>query len=111
MVLTEGLTLFLFTKLIFCFFCFFFISCAGTPPLKEYTLARSALKHAKKYQAGTYAPLDYRKSISLYREAQAHFKNRYYGSAREAFRESRDMAEKAEEVSRWKEYKQGNLTL
>ena len=103
--------MFLFTKLFFFLFSFFLLSCVGTPPLKEYSLARSALKHAKIHGAKSHASGVYRQAVSLYREAQSHFKGRYYGSAGEAFKESRELSEKAEEVSRWQKYEKGDFSL
>ena len=100
--------MFLFTKPSFFIVSLSFISCAGTPPLKEYNLAYSALRYARKYEAKARASEPYRQAFSLYKEARSHFKNRYYGSAWEAFHESREWAEKAEEISRWKKYKEGD---
>lgn len=87
------------------------MACAGTPPIKEYNLSRAALKYAKKYKSKRYAPAPYRKAIALYKEGKVHFKGRYYSSAEEAFEESRQFAEKAEEFSRWKLYTEGDFSL
>ena len=99
------------TKFFFFLCSSFLLSCVGTPPLKEYSLARSALKYAKAHGAKRHASGAYTQAISLYREAQSHFKSRYYGSAREAFTESRELSEEAEEVSRWKKYEKGDFSL
>ena len=99
------------TKLSFLCLSFALFSCAGTPPLRSYNLARTALKHAKKYEAKKRAPKSYQKASFLYKEGQIHFRGRYYGSAKEAFEESKEFAEKAEDLSRWKLHEEGNFSL
>lgn len=85
-------------------------SCAGLPPLKDYNLARSALKMAGEHGAEELAPIHYKKALSLYRTGQSLFNDRFYSSAQDKFLESKKGSEKAENISRLKKYKQGDFS-
>lgn len=83
-------------------------SCAGLPPIKEYSLAREALSQAKKYRADKNYPNYYQKALKLYRFGQSAFRDRYYGRARDHFMESMEYAEKSEDLTRVKRAREGD---
>ena len=89
----------------------FLSSCAGTPPLKEYSLARTALFHAKKFEANKYQPQTYERSRYFYRQGKKSFNERFYSEARDFFEQSIKNAERAENITRWKKYKKGDYSL
>ena len=84
------------------------ISCAGLPPIKEYSLARSALLQAKKYRADKYYPNYYSKAVKLYRSGKADFKGRYFDSAGRRFESAMEYAEQSEDLTRVKRAKTGD---
>ena len=89
---------------------FFLSSCAGLPPSKDYSLARSALSIARKYGAEELASGHYRKAFDLYRKGQSFFKDRFYALAQDKFLESMEYSEKAENISRLKKYRKGDFS-
>ncbi len=78
-------------------------SCAGTPPLEPYALAREALSMARKYEGDKWAPRSYRKAAKLYKNGEKAFANRYYSEAAGFFEEAVEYAERAENTARLKE--------
>ncbi len=93
------------------FWMLFLISCAGTPPVKEYSLARTALQAAKKFEANKYNPKLYRKAVYFYRKGSHSFDKRLYGQAKDYFNQCLEMAEKSEDLTRWTRYKKGDYSL
>ena len=105
--------MFLFTKK--CIFillpaCFFFSSCAGLPPHKEYNLAKTAIDTAQTHGAQEQAPKHYKKALLLYQEAQVLFQKRIYDLAQIKFIESMKQSERAENITRLKKYKRGDFS-
>ena len=84
------------------------VSCAGLPPIKEYSLAREALSHAEKHRADKYYPSYYGKAVKLYRQGQSAYRDRYYGQAGDRFQEALKYAERAEDLTRIKRARSGD---
>lgn len=84
-------------------------ACATTPPLDEYTLARTALEAAREKDAARYAPSYWHRAEEAYRKGEALFKNEDYEDAEIQFREARSFAEKSENVARLQKYKSGEI--
>lgn len=80
----------------------FLISCAGTPPFLEYTIAQKALKSARKVNSNVNATAYWEKALHYYRRAEKRFQDRDYISSRQFFNESIKWAEKSENFSRFK---------
>ncbi len=89
----------------------FWVSCAGIPPIQEYTLARTALVAAKKFEANKYNPKSYRKAVYFYKKAKVSFDQRLYELSREYFNQCLEFAEKSEDLTRWTKYKEGDFNL
>ena len=85
------------------------VGCATTPPLDEYTLARTALEAAKEQDSARYAPSYFHQAEEQFREGEAKFKNHDYREAEENFIQARQFAEKAENASRAQKYKSGEV--
>lgn len=89
----------------------FLVSCAGTAPHKEYTLALTALTAAKKFEANKDRPIIYRKALVLYQKGEKSFNKRLYGQAQDYFERSMKAAEKSENFTRWTRYQKGDYSL
>ena len=87
------------------------ISCAGTPPIKEYAIAKQALISAKKHKSHIYFPQRYKNAIKLYKKGTSSFKDRYYGQARNYFEEVIEQGEQAENLTRINRGKRGDFDL
>ncbi len=81
---------------------FCFLSCAGKPPFLEYTIAKTALKSARKVNAEKNTGSYWYKALDYYQKGQMRFRERDYKSAEKLFNESVKWAEKAENISRFK---------
>lgn len=81
--------------------------CAGTPPINEYTYARTALEAAKRAGAPRYAPGFWSRAEESYRRAEKLYNDRYYDEALDEFENARIYAEKAENSTRLKKFKSG----
>ena len=79
------------------------------PPIEEYNLASAALKAANDSEAKRYAPRVYSQARRYMRKAERSFKDRYFDKSTEFFRKSRYYSEKAENISRVKMFKQGDM--
>jgi hypothetical protein len=78
----------------------FLAGCQTTPPLHEYTIARTALEAARRIEAVRVAPAFFHKAEEAYRKAEVLFKKEDYSEARDGFVVARDYAEKAENSAR-----------
>ena len=74
--------------------------CQTNPPLREFTLARTALESAKRIEAVRVAPAFFHKAEEAYRKAELEFKKEQYSEAKEHFNLAREYAEKAENSAR-----------
>lgn len=74
--------------------------CIGRPPLRTYTLARTAVESAKKYDGAKVAPQDFHQAEESYRRGEYYFRNRDYPAAAAAFEDAIEFAEKAENKAR-----------
>ncbi|MCY4513181.1 MAG: hypothetical protein OXB86_05795 [Bdellovibrionales bacterium] len=89
--------------------CFsFLVSCAGLPPIKEYSLAREAISQAEKHKADKHYPGYYGKALKLYRSGESAFKDRYYDRAGDRFEEAAEYAERSEDLTRIKRARVGD---
>ncbi len=86
------------------------VSCVNPQPSREeYNLAVAALRAARDSEAKRYAPKVYTEARQYFRKAERAFKEKYYPEATDYFRKSRYYAEKAENISRVKMFKQGDM--
>lgn len=81
--------------------------CAGAPPVEDYTIARTALEAARAFEAPRYAPGYYNAAEEVYRRAQKLYSDRYYEEAKVQFKSATELAEKAENATRYKRYQSG----
>ena len=89
---------------------FLLLGCVNPqPPREEYNLARSALRAASDSEAKRYAPKLYSQARRYMRKAERSYKERYYDRSTEYFRKSRYYSEKAENASRVKMFKEGDM--
>lgn len=82
--------------------------CAGAPPVREFTLARTAIDAARKAGAPRYASGFWNRAEEHYRRASVSYKDRYYEEAKKLFKKARVYAEKAENSTRLKKFKSGD---
>ncbi|MGE3972934.1 MAG: DUF4398 domain-containing protein [Bdellovibrionales bacterium] len=75
-------------------------SCVGRPPIKNYTLARTAIEAARKVDGLRYSPEVFHRAEEFYRKGEIYYKNHEYANAESAFEEARLNAEKAENEAR-----------
>ena len=95
---------------ILCPLLFLALGCVNKqPPIEEYNLARAAVKAAKDSEAKRYAPKVYSQARRYMRKAERAYKDRYFEKSTGYFRKSRYYAEKAENISRVKMFKQGEM--
>ncbi len=85
---------------IFLFFGLLLTACVGAPPLRTYTIARTALESAKKVEATRGSPEIMHKAEESYRQGEFYYKNKDYSSAASFFEESIRYAEDAENRTR-----------
>jgi hypothetical protein len=76
------------------------MACTTTPPIQEYTLARTAIESARKIEAVRVAPAFFHKAEEAYRKAEAEYKREEFGIAKDLFITARDYAERAENAAR-----------
>ena len=74
--------------------------CTSSPPVREYTLARTALDSARRIEAVRVAPAFFHKAEEAYRKAELQFKKEEFAEAKDQFQLARDFAEKAENAAR-----------
>ena len=75
---------------------FLFISCAGTPPKKEFALARMALIAASDAEASSLSPVEFEKAQDYMKLCERAFYERLYSNAKEYALQARQFAEQAE---------------
>ncbi|MEZ4872460.1 MAG: DUF4398 domain-containing protein [Bdellovibrionales bacterium] len=86
---------------------FIFVGCAGTPPFEDYSFAEAALNAARSAEASQYSPGNWAKADEAYNLGEIAYRNRDYANASDLFRQAREFAEKAENVSRLKKFQLG----
>lgn len=93
---------------VFCFLLFFYslTACVSTEPNKEYAIAQSALRSAKKFSADKLFPRTYLKSLFFYKKGTSQYKKQNYEGARNSFEKAIKLAEKAEFKARLKQRKE-----
>lgn len=89
------------------FFILFIVSCAGSPPLVEQSIAVEAERYAKNNNALKYAPKTYRRGSEYLRLAHDFFEKRVYPKAKTAYIYARKYFERAEVKSRVDQVKSG----
>lgn len=87
---------------------FIWTACSSTPPIEEYTLARSAIQAAKIHEAQRFAPAFWHEAEEFYRHGEEAFKSESYKVARDDFDNARKAAERAENVARLQRFKNGD---
>ncbi len=87
---------------------FLVCSCQSTPvPVKEYTLAKSAYDAAVASESIKYAPQLFHKAEKAYKKGEILYKERDYEAAREQFDICVRLSERAENLARLKQFKEG----
>lgn len=95
---------------ILCPFLFLSSGCVSQDiPIAEYNLARSALQAAKDSEAKRYAPRVYSQARRYMKKARKAYKDRNFDKSTGYFKKSRYYAEKAENISRVRMFKQGEM--
>lgn len=96
---------------ILCPFLFFLVACANPGPAQqEYNLSETALRAARDSEAKRYSPKVYSQARRYMRKAKKAFEEKNFSQATEYFKKSRYYSEKAENVSRVKMFKQGDMS-
>lgn len=90
-------------------FSFCLAGCTTPVPLLDYSLARSAIEAAKNVEAVKYSPSHWHQASEYYRTATLLYKDGRYEEAKENFVQARAFAEKAENLTRLKRFKSGDL--
>lgn len=85
----------------------FFVGCVGPAPIRDYNLAQTAIKAAKKSGAANYAPSALTSATDHFQQAEEKYKVRNYEEAKKLFKAARLFAEKAENQTRIKKFKTG----
>ena len=80
-----------------------------SPPLEDYTLARTAIESAKAVDAARYSSGFMHKAELSYKKAQQHYEDREFAEAITEFRRAKDSAEKAENSARYIRFKNGEV--
>ena len=86
---------------------FSFAGCATTAPLREYTLARSAIQSAKHHNAARYAPALWQEAENAFESGESLFRKGEYRDSQVHFEDAQEYAERAENVSRLQKLKSG----
>lgn len=102
--------IFCFNSIIAFFVSFLVISCAGTPPKKEYAQAKMALMAASEAQAQIHAPVDFDKAEQYMKLCDRAFYERIFSKAREYALLAKQFAEAAE-LKALEKKKQSDLTI
>ena len=96
--------------LLLCPFFFLVLSCVHLDhPREEYNLAQAAFRAAQESEAKRYAPKVFSQARRYFKRAERAYNDRYYEKSTEYFRKSRYYSEKAENISRLKMFKQGEM--
>ena len=78
------------------FFLWGLMHCVSSDPNKDFVVAQTALKRAKKFQADKLYPNTYGKSTRLYKKAISSYDQKDFENAQTYFQEAIKWAEKAE---------------
>lgn len=84
-------------------------ACTTTPPIEDYSIARTALEAARDIDSARYAPAYWHRAEEAYRKGEQQFKNQDYKGAQEQFLEAKTFAEKAENAARLQRFKSGDV--
>jgi hypothetical protein len=76
------------------------VACVGRPPMRHYTLARTAIEAARRVDGARYSPEVFHRAEEAYRKGEFYFRNQEYSSAESAFEDARVLAEKSENEAR-----------
>lgn len=88
----------------------FLVSCQTiTPPVQEYTIARTAMDAAKGHKAPTLSAGNWQQALDAYRKAQVFYKDQNYEEARAQFIRARFFAERAENAARLLKMRNGEF--
>jgi hypothetical protein len=96
--------------LIWCPLFFLVLGCVNPQKTQEeYNLAQGAFKSSQESEAKRYAPKVFYQAKKYLRRARRAYKQRDYDKATSFFQKSRYYSEKAENISRLKQFKQGEM--
>ena len=89
---------------------FFLVGCVNPrKTVEEFNLAEGAFRAAQESEAKRYAPKSLYQAKKYLRKAQRAYKERDYDKATGFFQRSRYYSEKAENIARLKQFKQGEM--
>lgn len=94
----------------FVIFGFFFwgsFGCASSPPVLEYTLARTALEAAREKESARYSSGYWHRAEEFYRKGEKSYQESDFVTARGEFERARIFAERAENVTRLRLFESG----
>ena len=78
----------------------FLAACVGRPPLRTYTIARTALDSAKRTEGAKHAPEAMHLAEESYRKGEFYYRNKDFASAADEFEKTIKYAEQAEKRSK-----------
>ena len=87
--------------------CVSLVGCATTAPLREYTLARTAIQSAKHHDAARYAPALWQEAENAFESGENLFRKGEYRDSQVYFEDAQEYAERAENASRLQKLKSG----
>lgn len=87
------------------------LGCVTHPPATEYNLAYVAMEAARSVQAVRYAPALWSQAEQEYRQGEEMLRQEDYKKAERAFIRARDLAERAENLTRAKRFETGEGVL
>ena len=79
---------------------------SSSAPIKDFTIAETAFKRAKKAGSEKYSGKNFSQAKKLYRQAVSFYRQEEYSQARDYFQKSILLFEKAEETSLYRQKKE-----
>ena len=80
---------------------------AAPPPYEEYTLARAAIRAAQDVDSARFATNYWNKADDIYRQGQKAYKDADFDVAKARFNQAKQLAERAENMTRLKKFETG----
>lgn len=83
------------------------VGCSTTPPIAEYTLARTAVNYALESEAARFAPGFWHEAEEAFRRGEYNFQKKDFAEAKEEFLLAKTFAERAENFAKLQKFKSG----
>lgn len=81
--------------------------CSTPAPLREYTLARTAIQSAKQHDSARYAPALWQEAENAFESGENLFRRGEFRESQVYFEDAQEYAERAENASRLQKLKSG----